>query len=436
MKVVVLILAAATAAAAQEEALQAIVSESARLKHFSPEPGSNGVTALTEARRASDGLQAMLRDWTESLLPKSRAALGPELPSVKAKLDADLYRTGLLARGKDQISEPGLPNPVRLQRPADAPDLLFVTWGVGVPCGEYDAVYAYDYSQGAPRRVLETHGTDGAETVSDVLVSQPDVYGARSILTLRYAVQCGSNWNALSYDLFRLPSAAGAAVSILSGRNEYFSYDYQVRLDPSALLLEMDGHMMDVGILVRKHVLHFATDGPAPRRIDPVALQPQDFVDEWLRRPWPEMARWSAEESSDKLKKWHDFLSGDADEYISGEFAFAQACKEKPGMWQVAIELDWVRDKEIREPLTVYFMVRQSEQYRFQMAGVSFGPQEDCPGETPLIDTNPSLFPKHAAVSPPRREGHGGRRGEDQEFLCATSVLLRSSAVRIQENRQ
>jgi hypothetical protein len=262
--------------------------------------------------------------------------------------------------------------------------------------GSDDVAYIYDYSGGSPRRALESHATrDHDESLSEVAFSKRDANGAQLILTLRYAVQCESSWNGLSYDLFRYSPALGAAVPILDG-NEiiYFGSDNPsaFRLEPNELLLEVNGLSMDVDILVRTHVLHYDAAKASIERVDPVALQPQDFVDEWIRQPWQEMETRSAEGGRDKLKKWHEFLNGG---HVSGEFNLVQRCTDTPSQWQIAVDLRWLSDKVLPEPLAAYFLIEESGQYRYKMIGINFVRQEGCPGgsrpntEAPL----PTLFP-------------------------------------------
>jgi hypothetical protein len=98
----------------------------------------------------------------------------------------------------------------------------------------------------------------------------------------------------------------------------------------------------------------------------------------------------SAPGVGEKLKKWHEFISGD---FVAGDFTIVQACLEKSGHWQVGVDLDWIKGKELPEALSVYFLVEQLEQYRFKMVGISFDRQEGCPGESKPNTESPSLFP-------------------------------------------
>ncbi len=63
------------------------------------------------------------------------------------------------------------------------------------------------------------------------------------------------------------------------------------RLEPNGMRLEFTGDSIDPVLAVRRHVLRYAIDGAGGvRRVDPMALSAQDFVDEWLRTPWAGIA--------------------------------------------------------------------------------------------------------------------------------------------------
>lgn len=197
----------------------------------------------------------------------------------------------------------------------------------------------------------------------------------------------------LSYDLFRLSTTANAAAPVLGGEHGIWFGDYnpyQIRLDPDELLMELRDRSIDDGIHNRAHVLHFKAPGLTAERIDPVALQPRDFVDEWLTRPWSEMESRSAEGERDKLGRWHEFLAGD---FVAGKFQFVQQCRERAGQWQVGIDLNCINGTQLPEGLRLYFLVEESGQYRFKMAGISFDRQEGCPGESEPNLKSPTLFP-------------------------------------------
>jgi hypothetical protein len=134
--------------------------------------------------------------------------------------------------------------------------------------------------------------------------------------------------------------------------------------------------------------LHYRIGPDGAQRIDPVALQPQDFVHAWMIRPWGEMQRRSAA----ALEKWHQFLHAD---HVLGEYEFAQPCAERPGVTQIGVALESIGEREMPEPLSVYFLVEDPGGYSYAMSEISFERQGGCPGETEATyDNPPSLFPK------------------------------------------
>ena len=383
----------AASCVAQDQALERVKTESAKQRQL------NVTDFFDNYNLYRTRFHTVIRDWIETQLPKSRTALDTAFSTLNARMNAALQRAGVIApdiRWGNGPSNFGLVAYVKALRPPEDSNELTVTVGIGQPCGSDNAVYVYDYSQGSPRRVLTSRGTrEHDESVAAVHFSKRDATGRQLILTLRYAVQCGSSWNVLAYDLFRVPPNANEAVPILSAEHGIWfgaEHSYQVRLEPNDLLMEIRDRSIDPVIHSRAHILHYKVGDEAVTRIDPVALQPQDFVDEWLIEHWELMEPRSAAAEDDKLKLWHEFLSGD---FVAGEFSLVQACSNEPGQWQVGVDMSFIRGKQLPEPLPVYFLVQQLGQYKFVMTGVSFNPDDDCPGESPPNENSPSLFPVH-----------------------------------------
>lgn len=305
---------------------------------------------------------------------------------------AELSHAGMLPRA-NAAEEYGYVGRLELSRPPELPESVLIIEGITTPCGTADSVYLYDYSGGPERRILESRGvSERDETVISAYFSSLDDSGNRLFLALRHATQCGSSWNNLSYELFRLSPGAILATTILSGDDGIRSgvHDaYRVQLKPDEVLIELRGRSMDPRVRDRTHVLRFRIGPSAAVRIDPVALQPQDFVDEWLTRPWMEMASRSSAADLDELERWHGFLSGDSD---TAEIRVVQPCADKPVDWKIALTMEWISGKKMPEPFTLYFRVHGLGQYRFEMAAISFHPQDGCPGETPPIPGSPSFF--------------------------------------------
>ena len=238
------------------------------------------------------------------------------------------------------------------------------------------------------RRLLEADGThEWGSGVAETRFSVPDTLGRHLFYASWYGVQCGSGWDVPDYRLFRIDAKSGRAVPIFSGSHTYALFDARAKLTPGDMLLELQAESLEAGWR-RTYVMHYSIGGDGVQRIDPVALLPQDFVHEWMIRPWGEMRS----RSSDSLERWHNFLHAD---YVFGKYEFAQPCVERPGMTQIGVALGNIGEREMPEPLSVYFLVEDHGSYSYKMSGISFGRQEGCPDETQATYENPpSLFPK------------------------------------------
>jgi hypothetical protein len=378
--------------AAQDPATKRLVAEATRLRETNVSPDTNLQKAATDQRNRIAALKDALRDWVEAHLPKSKAILDAGFATLTDRLYAELSGAGVLP-ATTRAEEYGYVGRLDLSRPPEFPEALSIVEGITTPCGTADSVYVYDYSEGPERRILDSRGeTDRDETVSGEFVSSKDVSGNRLFLALRHAAQCGSSWNSLSYAIFRLSPGANAATAIFSGDHGIWSGAddaYHVQLKPDEMLIELRDRSIDTHIRNRTHVLRYSVGPSAVERIDPIALQPQDFVDEWLTRPWTEMASRSSAKDRDKLEKWHSFLSDDSD---TAEIRVVQPCTDKQDDWKIVLTMEWVAGKKIPESFTLYFRVHELGKYRFEMAAVSFHPPDGCPGDIPPLSGSPSLF--------------------------------------------
>ena len=119
-------------------------------------------------------------------------------------------------------------------------------------------------------------------------------------------------------------------------------------------------------------------------RLDPIAFQPQDFVEEWLTQPWNEMQSRSVPQTQD----WHAKLHSD---YLSGEYSDVVPCIVRPGRWLISLEIRRIGEKELPELLDAYFLVRDLGNYSYQMEAVSASAPPECPGTGYASDKHPWL---------------------------------------------
>jgi len=267
-------LIAAAALLGQDPALESLSLASARVR--------DAAVSMPEGtyapRKQLTDLHLALRDWIESRLPKTKAELDAGLPLLTRSLTADLAGAGLLA-GDD--FKYGTITGIELSRPAEYPEALLATTSAGAGRG-------------------------------------PDDRGNRPAVLTRSCTTSEGCWNGIGYALYRLGPGNSSAVRLHDGQETIYCWEHQIRLKPDDFLLELQGACIDPSILIRAHVLHYKVGEDGAVRVDPVALQPRDFVDEWLTRPWEEMAAWSSANAREELKKWHAVLHSASD--LIGDF--------------------------------------------------------------------------------------------------------------------
>jgi hypothetical protein len=341
-------------------------------------------------------VHAALLSWIESRLP-----MGPSAAAIKSSdWEAAVYRQ-LTAAGiaekepQDTSAPPDFEDPgfadvnVTLTWKPELPEMLFVTGTVGVRCGGDQAVYGYRFDANGWARVISDHpASDFGYGGAALEVSAADSQGRRLLLIHRWSAQCASTWMGMTYSVFRMASdSATPPASLLSGEHGFWMGNEDdgllFALKPEELIFEMLDNSVDTAVHNRTQIHRYCfLDGV--KRLEPFALQPQDFAEEWLTRPWSEMQSRSAPEA----KKWHDKLHADL---VLGEYSNVVPCAAKPDRWSIGFNADLIGENRLKEPIEVHLLVRDLGNYRFEMEAVSDSEFEGCLGEGSPSDKHPWL---------------------------------------------
>ncbi len=245
---------------------------------------------------------------------------------------------------------------------------------VTIECGADEAFYMYQFNSGMRSRVLEDHPQSGwGYSIAEFQLSDPDSQGRRLLLTYYMSVQCQSTWMEMAYSVPRVSAQPKVSELLLADQHGFWLGNdgpYFV-LKPNELIIEFLDSSVDVFIHNRTRIHRYNFIASA-QRLDPVALQPQDFAEEWLTRPWSEMQSRSVPDT----KSWHQQLHGDL---IFGEYAGVIPCASS-GIWLIGLELRRIGEKEFSDPPPTYFLVRDLGSYSFHMDAVTALQPSECPG--------------------------------------------------------
>jgi hypothetical protein len=344
-------------------------------------------------------VQAALLNWIESQLPMGRSAIAIKSSDWEAAMHRRLVGAGIAEEEPQATSDPPeephdpFEDPgfgyvsVALTYKPELPDMLFVSGIVGVRCGGDQAVYGYRFDANGFARAISDHPTsDHGYRGAAIEVSDADFQDRRLLLIHRWSAQCASTWMGMTYSVFRMAGdAATPPVSLLSGQHGFWMGNGDdgliFTLKPNELIFELLDSSIDTGIHNRTQVHRYSfADGV--KRLEPVALQPQDFAEEWLTRPWSEVRSRSAPET----ERWHAKFQGP--DFGIGAYTSVVPCAAKPDRWSIGFEA--AEDKS-KEPPEVHLLVRDLGNYRFEMEAVSDSEFEGCPGEGSPSDKHPWL---------------------------------------------
>ena len=201
---------------------------------------------------------------------------------------------------------------------------------------------------------------------------------------------CSSNFYPVFFRLWRA-EPAGASKLLLDEKQGAYLAAHDPPIEGSVgatdALIEFTVTSLDTEVHSYEAIRHYKILGERVERIDPIALGPRDFVEEWLKGSWRESSAWTTRDRRVPLRPWHvEFHRDD----ISGDYVDTpKRCRETPDLWQVGIDFGDA-DKSLG---VVYFLVRWRPPYHFEMADVRTKPRGDCNQRDEPDGSLNTLFP-------------------------------------------
>jgi hypothetical protein len=388
-------------------ATQAANADDARLQDLSAK--LNAIRGTHDAENQYDTgpeltpIKHALREWVEGQLPlfgqhgdaqRFEKALHQKLST--AGLVCDDPSSEKCSDGSDEFDPRGFVDDVHISH-LDSRYLLVET-DVGVLCGYDESAYIFAWRDSRWRLLWETEQNDyrkGHYAPQNFFSVTASAVGASTqplVLTLGYSPWCQSAWQRLFVRLWRMSSVSSSTPPLFDMTDTVYLGDEptRVRLSDSDAMIVFDGASIDGDILVRRHVWHLAVRDHSVQRLEPVALDPRSFVDEWLTRPWTESGAWiDAKSQAQSLRHWHGrFHESGA---VFGSFNdVLWRCRSDRTLWQVGFTR---QGGPINSDLTAYFLVRWMAPYRFTLVDIRKEKSRDCDVADPMRDNVETLFP-------------------------------------------
>jgi hypothetical protein len=402
--------------AAQAPTLDGLKTTLARIREGAPLPKAppDAGALVTLAKR-------QLREWVEQQLPQ---ASNVDVDPLNARLNAQLQSSGLV--GSSACSNPDSAGPagpsgppgdrrseacgyvgdVQVRETDAGRDGHYLTLATSFDngwCGIDGSAYVFQFKDGRWRLVWENEENAESASYSPTPISRIVVArrftqdGEKEappplVLTLSWALGCQGTWGGVRYRLWRVHDGDLSPPPLISKDDGFWMGDDRYidgQLLPNDLLVEYRNRSIDDGVHNRAFVSHFRIgDDDKVRRVAPVALNPRDFVDEWLTQPWQDAGTWTEARSSARMRVWHLRIPNKAqDGFVSGEFTGPPLrCRGAPTLWQIGFYPS--EGKNFDQGPAVYFLVQWIAPYRFTMVAITRKPRADCK----VVDTMPDAI--------------------------------------------
>ena len=273
------------------------------------------------------------------------------------------------------------------------PGILIVSTQLWIPCGSSDPDAAIYIFQGRAREwelVLAADAdfdSPGASQESGIQfeLSPPDANGKWFLAIAHAPPSCRLDSANLRYKLLRPGRSPDEPVTLLARRdliNRKFDPPFRIRSEEDWFALtrgkqrKLDG---ESGVTISRYEI----SGQQVRRIHPLALTPEDFLDEWVQLSWDEAARWSSESNQPDLQRWHSLLN--SLEFDSTELKVVQSCPRQEysdSAWMIELWIDHQLNPSVEEEELYIQLSRKNGIYYID--GIHKNRPAGCPGNTPL----------------------------------------------------
>ena len=275
-------------------------------------------------------------------------------------------------------------------RPGYEPGILIVSTQLWIPCGSSDPDSAIYVFRGVARQwnlVLAAESDfdpagEKDETGLQYQVSPPDSRGDWFLVVAHVPPSCRRVRNVLRYKALRSGASAEQPTVLLSGRqtiNPFFEPAFKIRVEEDWMAVTQGRtRKLDGGLGIA--IARYQVGDHQVQRIAPLALRPEDFLDQWVQMPWDEAQRWAKA----GLQDWHSQLSSLAPE--STEIESVQDCSgtgEGNQNWMIKLSVDQRQNSFISDE-DLYIEI-EKRNGAFYLDNVRKNHPAGCSGKTPLM---------------------------------------------------
>jgi hypothetical protein len=275
------------------------------------------------------------------------------------------------------------------------PPLLVVDTELWEPCGSdpYSTLYVFQKRGRNWDLVMTTDADylpkagDNPDSGMEYLVSSQDGDGKWFFGVASVFPDCRSNGldgkREVRFKIIR-PSASPDDPAVLLDRHvqvfDRFNVPFEISSNEDTFSISVGKERRLDGELGMS-VFRFDVRGNQVSRVAPLAFRPDDFLDEWVRKDWSEVAPWTSAAKGADLESWHTKLKNLA--FDSTEIEFVQPCPkqgQEEGSWLVGLWIDQQQNRNIPDERLFISIIQNMGAYFVD--GIGKARPAGCPGNT------------------------------------------------------
>lgn len=373
-----------------EQQEYSIVQTTKRLRDVKLVNGDElGYNVPAEAKPLLKTLKHQLRDLiTEIINSEPNSTATPE--ELEARVLSTLRRAGVEVGPSGDYPWYGQISEIAIRRPEAHEKLLAVTTTVEISCGNDTSLYLFERKDDSWELILALEAND-YEMVRDAQglfaygLSEPDTKGRWFLVAVDITPWCTSSWQTIRYKVLTAgPSPAEPSVlfdeqeSVWLGGEEI----HRLAVESGGFTLSFwSWHRLDYTRNNRAYLRKFTVSGNTVTRVPPLALLPQDFLDEWISLPWSAAAQWVKASAVSQFARWHSRLQHlpyESGYHYSSGITFVQPCGTNRNKWQIGTTIDF---QNLPDPLPeqLFFTVTREDDL-FYLQDINTVRPSGCPG--------------------------------------------------------
>jgi len=289
---------------------------------------------------------------------------------------------------------------VKVTRPAESSQILLVDFRFEIQCGFDSLLLGYEWHSNGWQQVLRWQ-SGNYDVISGAfgdffayqVVPRKDS-GDWLIAVAHGHPWCSSNMSGFDLDVIQ-PARNDNSQKVLLHKQETYWRDDPTRMRsiPDGFELRVSGYSRDVNIIRRTGIYRYSIDRDRIERVQPIAMNGRDFVDEWLNSPWEESQNWNFPSELANLeatyKKIATLNDPNAKEQPHFTYGPVRTCSDSPSHFQVELDYGWwwEEKKDLRPDARTFFQIQEGKN-SFTMLSASDKPDPHCTGH----DIMPSIY--------------------------------------------